>query len=78
MLKGIAKFILRFVDIKGMLLVLIDEKLEKEIDRIVGRTDNNWDNQAKMLIYPVLEKEMLKVVNEMDIEALLGLKEEAV
>jgi len=76
MLKSIAKFILKFVNVKGMLLELVDEKLEKEIDRIVAKTSNSWDDSAKALIYPVLEKELLEVINELDLEALLGLKEE--
>lgn len=74
-MKSIALFLLKFINVKELLKELVDVKLEAEIDRIVEKTDNHWDDITKATIYPVLEAEMLLKIEEMDIVKLLKLDE---
>ena len=72
-MKSILKLVFKYFNVKGLLLEIVDDKLEAEIDRLVARTDNAWDDSFKAMMYPVIEKELKEKINELDFEKILGL-----
>ena len=74
-MKSIAKFLLKYINVKPMLIALIDEKLEAELDKIVKSTENTLDDSFKTMFYPIIEQYALAAIESMDVEELLGLNE---
>jgi len=52
------------VNLSGMFVDLLDELLEPALQKVVDSTENPFDNMAMTTLYPVLEKEMKKLVAE--------------
>lgn len=59
--KEIVKKALDCVEIKvnlaGLGEILIDDVIEKALDKVVADTSTPFDDQAKAMIWPILEKE---------------------
>lgn len=71
------RMIFKYINIKGLLIDLIDNVLEEAVMNAVQKSTTKIDDAYAPIFYPILEKELLKVVeNKLDIEKLLGLKED--
>jgi len=72
------RMIFKYINIKGLLLDLIDNVLEEAVMKAVKKSTTKIDDAYAPIFYPILEVELLKVIDEkLDIEKLLGLKDEA-
>ncbi len=76
MLKKIAKFVLKYVNLKGMIKEAVDVHLEKFIMDAVAKSETKIDDGVVPLVYAAIEKQALTAIDEADIEELLGLKDE--
>lgn len=77
-MKAVLRMILKYVDLKGLAKESIDIHLDALLERIVAKSKNTIDDSAKALLYPIVEAELLEMVERIDIEKLLGIKEEEV
>ena len=51
------KLVIDSIDFEKLAFGIIDEVIEKALDKIVESSDNTWDNSIKALLWPILEKE---------------------
>ena len=60
--------------------LLIDDVIEAALDKVVANTDTPFDDQAKALIWPILEKEAKEILAEKvkDLEAIIAKKIEEI
>jgi hypothetical protein len=51
------------VNFEGLADGLLDNVIEPLLDKIVTGTEYTWDDSAKALLYPMLEKELKKIID---------------
>lgn len=56
--------------------IIIDDVIEKALDKVVEDTSTPFDNAAKAMIWPILEKEGKKLLAEkiVELEAIIKAK----
>jgi hypothetical protein len=52
------------IQLEGMADGLLDNVIEPVLDKIVEDSANPWDNQAKAMLYPLVSKELKKLIDE--------------
>jgi hypothetical protein len=73
----ILKMVFKYINIKGLLVETIDVVLEEAVMNAVTKSTTKIDDAYAPIFYPILEKELLKLVEDkLDLEKLLGLKDE--
>jgi len=64
--------VVKYFNIKGFMSEMISEVIDEALDKVVADSANPYDNMAKASLWPLLEKEALKVVEEkMDLTKIL-------
>lgn len=77
MKKRFFKLIVKYVNIKGLLKDLVKEELDELLSKAVASTKTPFDDMAKASLWPVIEEEADKLIEEkVDLEKIFGLKEE--
>lgn len=72
----VLKMIVKYLDVKGLVMELLDETLEKAIMEAVEKSETKVDDTFVPMIYPLVEAEILKQIEEkLDLEKILGLEE---
>lgn len=77
MKKRLFKLIVKYVNVKGLLKDLVKEELDEILEKAVQSSKTPFDNMAKASLWPVIEEELAKAIDEkIDLEKWLGIKEE--
>ena len=77
MKEKILKLIVKYLNVKGLLTELVTEVVDEALDKVVADSSNPYDNMAKAAMWPVMEAELAKQIEEkVDLEKILGLKKE--
>jgi len=72
----VLKLVVKYFNIKGFITEIITEVVDEALDKVVAGTKNPLDDMAKAALWPVLEEEAKKVVEEkLDLEKLFKLDE---
>lgn len=50
------------IDLNKLASVIIDDVIEKALDAVVAKSDNKFDDAAKAMIWPILEKEVKELI----------------
>ena len=57
---------------------MVADVLDEALEKMVQDSKNPYDNVAKASLYPVVEEKLLEVIEDkLDLEKILGLKDEA-
>lgn len=67
---------LKYINVKPMLKELIDVKLEKFVMDAIAKSKTKIDDAVGPIVYQAIEKEALEYIDNVDLEELLGVKEE--
>ena len=71
------KLVVESIDLKGLANGIVDEVIEESLKKVVAKSSNTFDDMAMAALWPVLEAEIKKLIEEeLDLEKLLGMKEE--
>lgn len=77
MKKELLEVVVKNVNLKGIAIDLIDNVIEEALKKVVESTENSFDDMAMASLWPFLEAEVKKLIEEkLDLEKLLGLDEE--
>jgi len=72
------KLVVKYFNLKGFISDIITEVVDEALDKVVQGTKNPMDDMAKAALWPILEDEAKKIIEEkLDLEKLFGLDEEA-
>lgn len=55
----------KHVDMPGLINSIVDEVVEKAIDKFVADTSNQYDDMLKAALWPVIEKEVKEKLQEL-------------
>ena len=78
MKKELLKILADNVNLKGIAYDMIDEVLEEALKKVVADSSNPFDDMLMASVYPILEKEVKKLIDEhLDLDKLLKLDEVA-
>lgn len=76
MKEKVLKVLAQSIDLKGLANGLIDEVIEEALKKVVADSSNTFDDMAMAALWPVLEKEVKKMVEEkLDLANILKLDE---
>ena len=77
MKEKLLKVLVKSIDLKELANGIIDEVIEEALKKAVADSSNAYDDMAYAALWPVMEKEAKKLIEEkLDLEELLGLKSE--
>ena len=72
----ILKMLVKYFNLKGFIVELLDNVVEEAVMKAVEKSETKIDDTFVPIVYPLIEKELLKQINEkLDLEKLLGLKD---
>lgn len=72
----VLKMIVKYLDVKGLVMELLDETLEKAIMEAVKKSETTVDDTFVPMIYPLVEAEILKQIEtKLDLAKIFGLEE---
>ena len=78
MKNAVLKLIVKHFNIKGFMSEMVADVLDEALEKMVQDSKNPYDNVAKASLYPVVEEKLLEVIEDkLDLEKILGLKDEA-
>lgn len=60
----IINLVLKNVNVPGLAFDLIDEVLEKALQKVVDNSSNKFDDMLMAAIYPTLEKELKELIQK--------------
>lgn len=52
------------INLEGLCDGLLDNVINPLLDKVVADSANPFDDQAKAIVYPIIEKELKKVIDE--------------
>lgn len=71
------KLVVKYFNIKGFMSEMVTEVMDEALTKVVADTANPYDDMAKASLWPLLEKEAVKVIEEkMDLVKVFKLDEE--
>jgi len=71
------KLVIKYFNIKGFITEVVTEVLDEALEKVVVGTKNPLDNVAKAALWPVLEEEAVKLIEEkLDMSKILGMEED--
>lgn len=77
MKEKIFKALIKHLDLKGLAVELVCEVADDLLEKAVNSSSTPFDNIAKASLWPVIEEEAKKLIEEhVDAEKWLGLKDE--
>ena len=72
----ILMMVVKYFNIKGFMSEMITEVMDEALEKVVVGTANPLDNMAKAALWPVLEVEAQKLIEEkLDLAKIFGLDE---
>jgi len=72
----ILKLIVKYIDLKGLVLDLMDNVVEEILLKAVKESKTKIDDSFVPLVYPMVEKEILKIIEEkLDLNKIFKLEE---
>jgi hypothetical protein len=72
------RLLIESVDVKGLAVGLIDEIIEEALNKVVADSSNKIDDMIMATLWPVLEIEIKKLIEDkLDLKKILKLEEEA-
>ena len=72
----VLKLVVKHFNIKGFMLEMVADVLDEALDKVVADTKNPYDDMAKASLYPLIEAELLKVIEDkLDLEKIFKLDE---
>ena len=78
MKEKLLRAVVKYLNIKGLAKELVTEVADDLLTKVVEDSSTEFDDMAKAALWPVLEREAVKLIDEkLDMEAILGLKEAA-
>jgi len=78
MKQKVLKLVVKYFNIKGFMSEMVADVLDEALEEMVQDSKNPYDNIAKASMYPVIEEKLLEVIDKkLDLEVILGLKDEA-
>jgi hypothetical protein len=76
-MKKVLELVVKYVNVKGLVKDLVNEVADEALQKVVDGTKKPLDNAAKAALWPVLEEELGKIIDEnLDLEKILLKKEE--
>ena len=73
----VLKLIVKYFNLKGFVVELLDDVVEEAVMKAVAESKTKVDDTFVPMIYPMIEKELIKQINDkLDLEKLLGLSDE--
>lgn len=77
MKQELLKLIVESIDLKKLANGIMDEVIEKALEKVVKDSANTIDDSIMPLLWPLLEKEVKKVIEDkLDLSKILGVDEE--
>lgn len=71
------KLVIKYFNIKGFITEVVCDVVDEALDNAVKRTDTQLDDMAKAALWPVVEEEAKKIIEEkLDMSKLLGVEED--
>lgn len=71
------KILVKSIDLKALANGLIDEVIEESLKKVVADSSNTIDDVVMAALYPLLEAEAKRLIDEkLDLAKLLGVDEE--
>jgi hypothetical protein len=52
------------INFEGLADGLLDQVIDPVLDKVVASTENTFDDSAKALLWPMIEKELKKLIDE--------------
>lgn len=72
----VLEILIKSIDLKGLAIGLLDEVLEEALKKVVADSENAFDDMAMAALWPVLEGELKKMIEEkLDLGKLLKSEE---
>jgi hypothetical protein len=70
------KMLVKYVNLKGLLIELVCEVADEALDKVVAGTKNPMDNMVKAALWPVFEEEAKKLIEDkLDLEKIFKIEE---
>lgn len=77
MKEKLLKLVVKYINVKGLLKDLVTEVADELLEKAVNSSKTPFDNMAKASLWPVLEEEASKLIDDkLDLEKLFGLKQD--
>lgn len=74
MKEKLLKVLLASIDLKALANGIVDEVIQEALEKVVKDSANTIDDTLMPLIWPLLEKEVKKLIDEnLDLSKLLGM-----
>lgn len=73
--QGILNLVLKNVNLPGLAFDIIDEVLEKALQKVVADSANKFDDMLMAAIYPTLEKELKELIQKKYDELIANLSQ---
>ncbi len=72
------KILVQSIDLKGLANALVDEVIEESLKKVVADSANTFDDMALAALWPMLESEVKKLIEDkLDLEKILLPEENA-
>jgi hypothetical protein len=76
-LDQVLELVVKYLDLKGLVKEVIAEVADEALKKAVADSENTYDDMAYAALWPVMEKEALKLIDEkLDMSKLLGVDAE--
>jgi len=64
-MKTILIAVLKALGLRKLILQLMDDAVKPALEKLVARTDTEFDNNAMAALYPLLREEIVKVADRL-------------
>jgi len=64
-MKAIIIAVLKALGLRKLVLQLMDDAVKPALEKLVARTDTEFDNNAMTALYPLLREEIVKVADKL-------------
>jgi hypothetical protein len=58
------EILLKNINIEGIVFDILDEVLEAALKEVVAKTSNQYDDMLMVTVFPLLEKEVKRLISE--------------
>ena len=70
------KLLLESIDLKKLANGIVDNVIEESLKKVVADSSNTFDDSAMLMLWPLVEKEVKKLIEEkLDLAKLLKIEE---
>lgn len=76
MKEELMKLLIESIDLKGLANGIVDQVIQKSLEKVVKDSSNTIDDAIMPLLWPLLEKEVKELIEkELDLSKLIGMEE---